>query len=67
MARISLIEMEQAEAAAKRMMETLQKQFGVVIDPVKALAHNPISCVPFSASQLLPMDPAASTRASKKF
>ena len=41
MARISLIEIEQAESAAKRVMETLQKQFGVVIDPVKALAHKP--------------------------
>ena len=41
MARISLIEPENAEASAKRIMENLQKQFGVVIDPVKALAHKP--------------------------
>ena len=41
MARISLIEPEQAEAGARRVMESLQKQFGVVIDPVKALAHKP--------------------------
>ncbi|MEE9240443.1 MAG: carboxymuconolactone decarboxylase family protein [bacterium] len=41
MARISLIEEENAEASAKRIMENLRKQFGVVIDPVKALAHKP--------------------------
>ncbi|HBK81945.1 MAG TPA: carboxymuconolactone decarboxylase family protein [Nitrospinae bacterium] len=41
MARISLIEAGEAEASAKRIMESLQKQFGVVIDPVKALAHKP--------------------------
>ena len=41
MARISLIEVEQVEAAAKRVMKTLQELFGVVIDPVKALAHKP--------------------------
>ena len=41
MARISLIEEENAEASAKRIMESLKKQFGVVIDPVKALAHKP--------------------------
>lgn len=41
MARISLIEEEHAEASAKRIMENLKKQFGVVIDPVKALAHKP--------------------------
>jgi AhpD family alkylhydroperoxidase len=41
MARISLIEEENAEASAKRIMENLRKQFGVVIDPVKGLAHKP--------------------------
>lgn len=41
MARVSLIEPAQAEAAAKRVMEGLQKQYGVVIDPVKAVAHKP--------------------------
>jgi len=41
MARISLVDPSQAEAAAKRVMESLQKQFGMVIDPVKALAHKP--------------------------
>ncbi len=41
MARISLIEIEQAEAVAKRVMEGMKKQYGVVIDPVKALAHKP--------------------------
>lgn len=41
MARVSLIEEESAEASAKRIMENLKKQFGVVIDPVKALAHKP--------------------------
>ena len=41
MPRISLVEPEQAEAAAKRIMENLQKQFGVVIPPVKAMAHKP--------------------------
>lgn len=41
MARISLIEEKDAEASAKRVMESLKKQFGVVIDPVKALAHKP--------------------------
>ena len=41
MARISLIQPGEAEASAKRIMENMQKQFGVVIDPVKALAHKP--------------------------
>ncbi len=41
MPRISLLEPEQAEASAKRIMENLKKQFGVVIPPVKALAHKP--------------------------
>ncbi|MAE05249.1 MAG: carboxymuconolactone decarboxylase family protein [Nitrospinota bacterium] len=41
MPRISLIESDMAEASAKRIMDNLQKQFGVVIDPVKALAHKP--------------------------
>lgn len=41
MARVSLIEPDQAEASAKRVMENLQKQFGVVIGPVKAIAHKP--------------------------
>ncbi len=41
MPRISQLEPEQAEASAKRIMENLQKQFGVVIPPVKALAHKP--------------------------
>ncbi|MEK6710431.1 MAG: carboxymuconolactone decarboxylase family protein [Nitrospinota bacterium] len=41
MPRISLIEPAQAEGSAKRVMEGLQKQYGVVIDPVKAIAHKP--------------------------
>jgi len=41
MVRVSLIEASDAEASAKRVMGNLQKQFGVVIDPVKALAHRP--------------------------
>jgi uncharacterized peroxidase-related enzyme len=41
MARVSLIQPADAEGAAKRVMEGLQKQYGVVIEPVKALAHKP--------------------------
>ena len=41
MQRISLIEPEVADPSAKRIMESLLKQFGVVIPPVKALAHKP--------------------------
>lgn len=41
MARVSLIQPAEAEGAAKRVMEGLQKQYGVVIDPVKAMAHKP--------------------------
>ena len=41
MARVSLIQPADAEGAAKRVMEGVQKQYGVVIDPVKALAHKP--------------------------
>ena len=41
MARVSLIQPADAEGAAKRVMEGMQKQYGVVIDPVKALAHKP--------------------------
>ena len=41
MQRISLIEPDSADPSAKRIMENLLKQFGVVIPPVKALAHKP--------------------------
>ena len=41
MQRISLIEPKAADPSAKRIMENLLKQFGVVIPPVKALAHKP--------------------------
>ena len=41
MQRISLIEPNAADPSAKRIMENLLKQFGVVIPPVKALAHKP--------------------------
>tara|TARA_B100000029_G_scaffold148175_1_gene143382 strand:+ start:19530 stop:20042 length:513 start_codon:yes stop_codon:yes gene_type:complete len=41
MQRISLIEPDVADPSAKRIMENLLKQFGVVIPPVKALAHKP--------------------------
>jgi len=41
LARVSLIQPAGAEGAAKRVMEGLRKQYGAVIDPVKALAHRP--------------------------
>src|SRR3989304_4729752 len=41
MARVSLIQPAGGGGAAKRVMEGMQKQYGVVIDPVKALAHKP--------------------------
>ena len=41
MQRISLIEPKAADPSAKRIMENLLKQIGVVIPPVKALAHKP--------------------------
>lgn len=41
MARVKLLEKDEAEGAARRIYEALEKQFGTVIPPMKALAHRP--------------------------
>ncbi|MFQ5896409.1 MAG: carboxymuconolactone decarboxylase family protein [Nitrospinota bacterium] len=41
MARVKLLEKDEVEAGARRVYEALEKQYGVVIPPMKALAHRP--------------------------